>query len=134
MKNSWESDTHPRQVIAAKEMNEEHPKYSWRQGVLKTKGKLVINKDPPLRNRLMETYHLGPIGGSFGNYGHVQTHEKSLLLEGNEVGDLRVHPTLHSLPTMQNGQLTPYGITTTATDFGNFLARGVHGFHRWSSE
>jgi len=43
-----------------------HPKYTWSQGLLKKKGKLVVGLDEDLRQKLIQMVHTSPFGGHSG--------------------------------------------------------------------
>ncbi|KAK8933404.1 hypothetical protein KSP39_PZI015802 [Platanthera zijinensis] len=67
VRNSWSMDTHLQRVMVAKERDATaYPKYDWKHNILTRKGKIVVGRDDMLRNRLLNLYHAGPMGGHSG--------------------------------------------------------------------
>lgn len=67
IKRSWEQDQEIEKLIAELSQSpHSHPKYTWCQGLLKRKGKLVVGQDTKLRTNLIKLVHASPFGGHSG--------------------------------------------------------------------
>lgn len=65
--DSWHSDPELTQLIAYLQVNpDSHRQFTWLQGQLRRKGKLVIGKVKSLRNDIISLWHDGPLGGHSG--------------------------------------------------------------------
>ena len=68
IKKSWEEDQELKQLTAQLATQQQSPsKYTWSQGLLKSKGGLVIGKDVGLRDNLIKLIHTSPFGGHSGS-------------------------------------------------------------------
>jgi len=66
IKNSWTQDTYLQQLIQSLSSGQQHSKYSWQQGILYRKGKIVVAHVPTLREHLMKLFHVSALGGHSG--------------------------------------------------------------------
>ncbi|OIT33082.1 hypothetical protein A4A49_61248, partial [Nicotiana attenuata] len=65
--NSWNSDPELKKIIAELEADPlTHKQFTWSQGQLRRKGRLVIGKEPQLRRTIMTLWHTAPQGGHSG--------------------------------------------------------------------
>ena len=68
IKKSWVEDQELQQLIAQLNAQQQSPsKYTWSQGLLKRKGRLVIGNDVGLRDNLIKLIHTSPFGGHSGS-------------------------------------------------------------------
>ncbi|KAK8951688.1 hypothetical protein KSP39_PZI004152 [Platanthera zijinensis] len=67
VKQSWIGDRRVQKIISVKE-HDDNAKldYTWQHGILKRKGKLLVGADAGLKQRLLQMYHDGAIGGHSG--------------------------------------------------------------------
>lgn len=63
IKNSWSRDEKLQKIIHSLQKGHNHSHYSWSQGQLLWKGKLVIGQDAALRTQLLKLFHDSVIGG-----------------------------------------------------------------------
>ena len=67
VKRSWQSDIDVHQLIQSLVDNTYHGnKYTWQDGVLKRKGKVVVGADEELRKQLVNHFHGDAVGGHSG--------------------------------------------------------------------
>ncbi|GKD72874.1 retrotransposon protein, putative, unclassified, partial [Tanacetum coccineum] len=66
-KNGFRNDLELQQLITALEANpQSHKHYTWSNGQLSRKGKLVVGNNETLRQQLLQYFHLDPSGGHSG--------------------------------------------------------------------
>ncbi|KAK8918293.1 hypothetical protein KSP39_PZI021908 [Platanthera zijinensis] len=67
VRDSWAQDVDLQRVVTQKKLDPAScPKYTWANGLLKRKGRLVVGKDPKLKETLLKLYHDGAVGGHSG--------------------------------------------------------------------
>ncbi|KAL3507032.1 hypothetical protein ACH5RR_032414 [Cinchona calisaya] len=79
IQQTWEVDTKLKSIIQDKMQDpSQHPHYSWSQGKLTRKGKLVVGDNAELRIELIKLYHSSAAGGHSGT--HATYHRIASLL------------------------------------------------------
>lgn len=64
LKLLWQTDTHLQQIIQDLIQNpHSHKHYSWHQGLLHKKNRLVVSHGPKLQNKILTWLHSSPTGG-----------------------------------------------------------------------
>ncbi|KAK8938871.1 hypothetical protein KSP39_PZI011490 [Platanthera zijinensis] len=67
VKQSWHGDARIQKIVEQKEQDgTAKPDYTWQHNILRRKGKLVVGKDAPLKQHLLQLYHDGAVGGHSG--------------------------------------------------------------------
>ncbi|GAU32562.1 hypothetical protein TSUD_218200 [Trifolium subterraneum] len=67
IKASWSTDTYLQQVIRTLQANpSSYPKFSWVNGVLRRRGKLLVGNVPPLKETILQWLHDSSLGGHSG--------------------------------------------------------------------
>jgi len=66
IKASWAQDPHLQSLIQALEAGQPHPHYTWQQGILYRKGKVMVGNDPTLKQQLLQLFHDSAVGGHSG--------------------------------------------------------------------
>ncbi|KAM0066244.1 putative nucleotidyltransferase, Ribonuclease H [Helianthus debilis subsp. tardiflorus] len=72
IKSSWESDVVLKDTIAKLQQGVQMGQFSWDQGLLKRKGKLVIGNDTQLRKDIIVHCHDSTVGGHSGYHATLQ--------------------------------------------------------------
>ncbi|GAU17014.1 hypothetical protein TSUD_37720 [Trifolium subterraneum] len=67
IKASWSTDTYLQQVIHTLQANpSSYPKFSWVNGELRRRGKLLVGNVPPLKETILQWLHDSSLGGHSG--------------------------------------------------------------------
>ena len=66
IKASWVQDPHLQSLIQALEAGQPRPHYTWQQGILYRKGKVMVGNDPTLKQQLLQVFHDSAVGGHSG--------------------------------------------------------------------
>ena len=67
IQQGWQQDAHVQELIQKISTNDQqYTNYSWQQGMLRRKGKLVVADDAALKDKLIALWHSGSQGGHSG--------------------------------------------------------------------
>ncbi|KAJ7942659.1 Ty3/gypsy retrotransposon protein [Quillaja saponaria] len=65
--DSWETDEFLRELVPKLQAGSiKDSKFTWQEGLLKKRGKLVVGKNPELRKDLLDLFHASSVGGHSG--------------------------------------------------------------------
>lgn len=93
--DSWTVDQELHQLIDDLQIDPTaHKQFTWSQGKLKRKGKLVIGKAQELRDEIMTLWHTSPHGGYSGVEATLGRLLNTLLLKEHKGGSEEVHSEL----------------------------------------
>jgi len=66
IKLTWQQDPSLQSLVQSLMAGQTHSKFTWQQGLLKRKGKLVVGSDATLQQHIIHLFHDTPLGGYSG--------------------------------------------------------------------